>query len=43
MKMTKNENYYFFGTKYGNIIIYIVNGSNLRIRAVLYDHSNLIT
>ncbi len=37
------EKLLFCGTKYGNIIIYTVNGSNLRIKAVLYDHSDIIT
>ena len=43
MKMTTDEKLLFCGTKYGNIIIYTVNGSNLRIKAVLYDHSDIIT
>ena len=43
MKMTADEKLLFCGTKYGNIIIYTVNGSNLRIKAVLYDHSDIIT
>ena len=43
MKMTTNEELLFCGTKYGNIIIYSVHGPNLRIKKVLYDHSDIIT
>ena len=43
MKMTTDEEFLFCGTKYGNIIIYAVNGPNLRIKKILYDHSDIIT
>ena len=43
MKMTKNEQLLFCGTKNGNIIIFIVNGPNLKKNKVLYDHNEEIT
>ena len=43
MKMTKNEHLLFCGTKNGNIIIFIVNGPNLKKNIVLYDHNEEIT
>ena len=43
MKMTSDEKYLFCGSKYGNIIIFEVNGPNLNIYKVLYDHSDTIT
>ena len=43
MKMTSDEKLLFCGTKYGNTIIFEVNGPNLKINKVLYDHSDYIT
>jgi WD40 repeat protein len=43
MKMTSDEKFLFCGSKYGNIIIYGVDGPNLKVKKVLYDHSDAIT
>ena len=43
MKITSDEKYLFCGSKYGNIIIFEVDGPNLIIYKVLYDHSDTIT
>ena len=43
MKMTKDEKLLFCGTNYGNIIIFDVRGTDLKINKVLYTHSNTIT
>ena len=43
MKMTKDEKFLFCGTNYGNIIIFDVVGTDLKINKVLYTHCNTIT
>ena len=43
MKMTSSENLLYCGTKNGNVVIFDVNGPNLKINKVLYDHSDTIT
>ena len=43
MKMTKDEKLLFCGTNYGNIIIFDVRGTDLKINKVLYTHSSTIT
>ena len=43
MKMTKDEKLLFCGTNYGNIIIFDVMGTDLKINKVLYTHSSTIT
>ena len=43
LKMTSNEKLLFCGTKYGNIIIFNVNGPILEKSKILYNHSGSIT
>ena len=43
MKMTKDENLLFCGTKNGNIIIFNVKGPNLEKNKILYNHNAAIS
>jgi WD40 repeat protein len=43
MKMTKDEKLLFCGTNFGNIIIFDVKGTDLKINKVLFTHNNTIT
>ena len=43
MKMTSDEKLLFCGTNLGNIIIFKVKGPNLKIKKILYSHSDTIT
>ena len=43
MKITKDEKLLFCGTSLGNIIIFDVQGTELKINKVLFTHSNIIT
>ena len=43
MTMTKDEKLLFCGTKYGALIIYEVNGKDLKIKDIINSHNDEIT